>query len=150
MTPVRLNSMGLASSRAGYGLPKRYRNGLNSPQNTEDAEEATSASLTLLLRLLPKCVVMRSIDPEGAQGQSDPSGAVYRDHKLDSHTPRMRSSTWDKITAADLSRLELPAHVRCVFQKRERSELGTAIHSVVVGDDAPAIGSTPGRPGGLV
>ena len=75
---------------------------------------------------------------------------VYTGSKLDSHTPRMRSPTWDKITAADLGRLELPAHVRCVFQKRERSELGTGIHSYVMGDDAPAIGTTPGRPGGLV
>ena len=52
--------------------------------------------------------------------------------KLYSHTPRMRSSTWDKITAADLSRRlrELGScHQVCVFQKRERSELGTAIHS---------------------
>ena len=107
--------------------------------------------MTLLLRLSPKCVLMRSIDPEAARGQCEPSGVVHIDSKLDWNTPRMLSPTWDKITAADLSRLEveLPAHVRCVFQKRERSELGTAIHSVVVGDDAPAIGSTPGRPGGL-
>ena len=106
--------------------------------------------MTLLLRLSPKCVVMRSIDPEGTRRQGEPSGVVYTDSKLDSHTPRMRSPPWDNFYSMRLSRLELPAHVRCVFQKRERSELGTGIHSVVMGDDAPAIGTTPGRPGGLV
>ena len=105
--------------------------------------------MTLLLRLSPKCVVMRSIDPEAARGQGEPSGVVHRDNKLDWNTPRMLSPAWDKITAADLSRLELPAHVRCVFQKRERSELGTGIHSYIMGDESQAIGSTPGRLGGL-
>ena len=106
--------------------------------------------MTLLLRLSPKCVVMRSIDPQAARWQGEPSGVVHTDSKLDSHTPSMRSTTWDKITAADLSRLELPAHVRSVFQKRERSELGTGINSYIMVDDAPAIGSTPDRLGGLV
>ena len=105
--------------------------------------------MTLLLRLSPKCVVMRSIDPQAARWQGEPSGVVHTDSKLDWNTPRMRSTTWDKITAADLSRLELPAHVRYVFQKRPHSKLGAGIHSYVMGDDAPAIGSTPGRLGGL-
>ena len=106
--------------------------------------------MTLLLRLSPKCVVMRSIDPEAARGQCEPSGVVHIDSKLDWNTPRMLSPTWDNFYSIDLSRLELAAHVRCVFQKRERSELGTGILSYIMVDDAPAIGSTPDRPGGLV
>ena len=74
---------------------------------------------------------------------------VNMDSKLDWNTLCMRSPTWDKITAADLSRLELPAHVRCVLQKRERSELGTGIYSYIMGDESQAIGFTPGRLGGL-
>jgi hypothetical protein len=71
---------------------------------------------------------MRSIDPQAAQWQGEPSGVVHTDSKLDWNTPIMRSTTWDKITAADLSRLELSAHVSGVLQKHERSELGTGIH----------------------
>ena len=92
---------------------------------------------------------MRSIDPQAARWQGEPSGVVNTDSKLDWNTPRMLSPTWDKITAADLSRLELPAHVSGVFQKRERSKLGTGIHSYDMGDESQAIGSTPGRLWGL-
>ena len=106
--------------------------------------------MTLLLRLSPKCVLMRSIDPEAARGQCEPSGVVHIDSKLDWNTPRMLSPPWDNFYSMRLSRLELAAHVRCVFQKRERSELGTGILSYIMVDDAPAIGSTPDRPGGLV
>ena len=92
---------------------------------------------------------MRSIDPQAARWQGEPSGVVHTVSKLDWNTPIMRSTTWDKITAADLSRLELSAHVRYVLQKRARGELGTGIHSYIIGADAQAIGTTPGRPVGL-
>ena len=46
--------------------------------------------MTLLLRLSPKCVVMRSIDPEAARGQGERSGVVNTHIKHDSNTPSMR------------------------------------------------------------
>ena len=46
--------------------------------------------MTLLLRLSPKCVLMRSIDPEAARGQSERSGVVSIHNKHDADTPFMR------------------------------------------------------------
>ena len=58
--------------------------------SSEDAQNACTPCLTHLLRRSLMSVLMRSIDPEAARGQSERSGVVSMHNKQDPDTYFMR------------------------------------------------------------